>query len=140
MLVNDRDSRCKSPLAPRGKGRFVGMRNAFITRAKVTPEWADFLPHRLHAVCFHERIRDVSTRPAFCRNLGRGNIALKEEPFSRFISPLDCSTRGNGSSLPPRPLMFPRRDKTHQSDRTRSLTNTRSTRRPTASLRGSRTC
>lgn len=35
------------------------------------------------------------------------------------------------SSPSPRPLMLPRRDKTHQSDRTRSLTNTRSTRRPT---------
>lgn len=47
-----------------------------------------FLPHRrrLHAVCFLERIRDVSTIPGFCRNRSQecGDIALKEEPFRGY--------------------------------------------------------
>lgn len=73
----------------------------------------DFLPHRLRAVRFLERIRDVSTFLAFCRRPGRGVWKYRAQRGTRFAV--------TAATAQPRPLTLPPRDKIHQSGRTRSL-------------------
>lgn len=97
----------------------------------------DFLPHRLHAVCFHERIRDASTRPAFC--LGRAAWKYRARRGTVFAA-IAARLLDSTASSSPRPLTFPPRGKTHQSDRTRSPNEHTFDASSNVSLRGSRTC
>lgn len=84
-----------------------------------------FLPHRrrLHAVCFLERIRNVSTIPVFATT---ARVVWKYRAGKRnhfaVIPDYELAWAWRKSSAGG--VQFPRRDKIHQSGRTRSLTNT----------------
>lgn len=83
-------------------------------------------PRERKRLCFLERIRDVSTIPVFChvlvaRAIHRGNIAMARGTVSRFFE-TNTNFSLNLTRRKQRPLLG--RDKIHQSDRTRSLTNT----------------
>lgn len=111
------------------------MAGTFITRAKVTPEWAATSCHT------------VSTRSVSMKGLGtRRRVPLfaaawkyrarRGTVFAAIAARLLDST----ASSSPRPLTFPPRGKTHQSDRTRSPNEHTFDASSNVSLRGSRTC
>lgn len=111
------------------------MAGTFITRAKVTPEWAATSCHT------------VSMRSVSMKGLGtRRRVPLfaaawkyrarRGTVFAAIAARLLDST----ASSSPRPLTFPPRGKTHQSDRTRSPNEHTFDASSNVSLRGSRTC